>query len=136
MSAQTDYQSNLLVIISTIRRTVRLFKQMINVIDEDDLQQKLTKFIKTHEQFATKLKFYVDVEMQIASNTPDALLQYPIDIGDLLSLSAKLEKQILDRLNETLKITLPVAVSSLLHKNYRMIESNYDYLQALSDLWE
>ncbi len=135
MSAQTDYQSNLLVIISTIRRTVRLFKQMINVIEEDDLQQKLTHFIKTHEQFATKLKSYVDDEMPVA-NTPDSLLQYPINIGDLLSLSAKLEKQILDRLNETLKITLPVSVSSLLHKNYTMIESHYDYLQALSDLWE
>ncbi len=131
----SNYQSNLLVIISTIRRTVRLFKQMINVINEDELHRKVTTFIYDHEEFATKLKAYIDDDVQ-APKTPDALLQYPVNIGNLLSVSAKSEKQILDRLDETLKISLPIEVSSTLQKNYEMFENNYDYLQALSDLWQ
>lgn len=131
----SNYQSDLLVIISTIRRTVRLFKQIINVINEDELHRKVTMFIYTHEEFATKLKAYVDDDVH-APKTPDALLQYPVNISNLLSVSAKSEKQILDRLEETLKTTLPVEVSSTLQKNYEMFEDNYDYLQALSDLWQ
>lgn len=131
---QTDYQASLSVVLTVVRRIIRLFKRIQDTVNEEDLQQTLDQYIEEHEDFVKQLKKHIDDESK-RLKTPDAIIQFPLSVGELLAISAKTEKQVLDQLSEMLENKLPQPVEKTLQQRYPMVEKSYDYLQALADIW-
>ncbi len=127
-------EKSIILVYHTIRRAVRAIEHILIVVDEDDIQRKFKQFLDEHQSILTHLTTYIEQEFT-TSDTPEAVIQFPISTSDLLSIAAKSEKQIIDEIDQQLSEALSAEIQTQFKTVRQDIFVSYDYMQALSDIW-
>lgn len=134
-SMNLTQQDAIMIVLHSIRRANRAIERVLVMVDEDDIQRKFKQFLAEHETITKSLEKHIEHDLP-TSRTPDAIIQFPISINDLLTIVAKSEKQIMDVLDEgRLADEFPQNLSKEFEQIHETISKNYDYLQALADIW-
>ncbi|MEM9955452.1 MAG: hypothetical protein AAF846_27870 [Chloroflexota bacterium] len=123
-----------LSLVKTVRRTMRVLNRLEEAAVEDDLKRKFSQFSQEHQRLLDHLKQLADLEAHTSSNTPEAVIQFPINREELLKMAAKSEKQVVDEMSEVITAKITPTVTKILKKHKSHIIASYDYLQALHDL--